>query len=105
MARLLDADYKQIQALAGVLTDAATMIKAVNATNTANGIAAALPGSGLDGVCTQAGQYIDGAYQRVAGKYSQIADSMLKATKTYQETDDAFAAELRKFDVHHAGGK
>jgi hypothetical protein len=105
MAQLLQADYDEMDKLSSVLINSATMIHAVKAAAAADGIAGALPGSGLDGVCTQAGQFVDGAYQRVADKFKQVCRSIYWATKTFQETDEAFAADMKKFDIQHVGGK
>lgn len=105
MALLMRADIDELRKLAAALASAAQSITTINATAAANAIAAALPGSGLDGVCTQAGQYIDGAYQRVAGKLTQVSGAINTASQEYLETDTNFAAAMRKFDINHAGGK
>ncbi|MFF4021338.1 MULTISPECIES: hypothetical protein [Nocardia] len=102
---LLQADIDELQKLAGTVTLAATNIAKVDIGTAAAGLAAALPGSGLDGVCTQAGQFVDGAYQRVAGKFTQVAGKIMTASQWYLETDESFADDMRKFDVHHAGGQ
>ncbi|MDR7169837.1 hypothetical protein J2W56_003581 [Nocardia kruczakiae] len=101
---LLKADVDELHKLAGTLAGAAMNITKVDAAAAAAGIGAALAGSGLDGVCTQAAQFVDGAYQRVAGKLTQVSGKIETTSQWYLETDDSFAAEMRKFDVHHAGG-
>ncbi|MGF6886338.1 hypothetical protein ABIA39_000305 [Nocardia sp. GAS34] len=105
MAPLLQADLDELHKLAGVLAAAGTNITKVNATTMAAQIASALPGSGLDGVCTQAGQFVDGAYQRVAKKLSDVSGKVETASQWYLETDEDFAAAMRKFDVTHLGGQ
>ncbi len=105
MAGLLQADVDELHKLAGVLASAATNITKVNATYATSGIAGALPGSGLEVACTQAGENIDGAYQRVAAKLNAVSSKIETASQWYLETDTDFAAELRKFDIDPAGGK
>ncbi|MBY8855422.1 hypothetical protein K7711_02930 [Nocardia sp. CA2R105] len=105
MAQLLQADIDELHKLAGVLAAAGVNITKVNATAAAAAIAAALPGSGLDSVCTQAGQFVDGAYQRVAKKLSDVSGKIDTAAQWYLESDENFAAEMHKFDVQHLGGK
>jgi hypothetical protein len=103
MAPLLQADIDELHKLAGVLAGAGTNITTVNATALAGPIAAALPGSGLDGVCSQAGQFVDGAYQRVAKKLTDVSGKIETASQWYLETDEDFAAQMRKFDVNPGG--
>ncbi|KZM71647.1 hypothetical protein [Nocardia terpenica] len=105
MEPLLQVDIDQLHNLAGVLAGAGMNITKVNVTAAATGIAEALPGSGLDGVCTQAGQFVDGAYQRVAKKLSDVSGKIETSSQWYLETEETFAAAMRKFDVHHAGGQ
>jgi hypothetical protein len=102
---LLQADIDELHKLAGVLAAAGVNITKANATAATAKIAEALPGSGLDVVCTQAGQFIDGAYQRVATKLSDVSGKIDTVSQWYLETDESFAAELRKFDVHDLGGQ
>ncbi|MFJ4649680.1 hypothetical protein ACIP5Y_00235 [Nocardia sp. NPDC088792] len=103
MATLLKVDLDQLHKLAGTLGTAELHVKRIKVADAAQGIDAALPGSGLDTVCTQAGQFVDGAYQRVAGKFHQVADAVEVAANTYQETDTALANEMRKFDIRRPG--
>ncbi|QIS18207.1 hypothetical protein [Nocardia terpenica] len=105
MAGLLQADVDELHKLSGTLAGAALTITKINATSAASGIAAALPGSDLDAVCTQAGQYIDGAYQRVAAKLTAVAEKIEATSQWYLETDEDFAATMRTFDIHAAGGR
>ncbi|MFF0489791.1 hypothetical protein ACFYTQ_12315 [Nocardia sp. NPDC004068] len=100
---MLQADIDELHKLAGTLAAAATTIRQVKAAVAASGIAAAMPGSGLDSVCTQAGQFVDGAYQRVAGKLEQVGGKIETTAQWYLASDADFAAEMRKFDIHHAG--
>lgn len=102
---LLQADIDELHKLAGVLAGAAVNITKVNATAATTGIADALPGAGLEAVCTQAGQYIDGAYQRVAKKFTDVSGKIETTSQWYLETDADFAAAMRQFDIHHAGGQ
>ncbi len=105
MAPLLQADIDELHKLVGVLAAAGVNITKVNATAAAVGIAAALPGSGLDGVCTQACQYVDGAYQRVAKKFTDVSGKIDAVSQWYLETDQDFAAAMHTFDVNHLGGQ
>jgi hypothetical protein len=99
MAGLLHADLDELHKLAGTLTGAGVNITKVNATAATTGISAALPGSGLDGVCVRAGQYIDGAYQRVAAKLTAVGEKVDTASQWYLETDQDFADVMRTFDI------
>jgi len=105
MALLLQADMDELHKLADALAVAAQNITKINATTAAEVIAQALPGSGLDGVCTQAGQDIDGAYQRVAGKLTRVSGAINAAAQSYLEQDTDFAAAMRKFDIEATGSK
>ncbi|MGW4249318.1 hypothetical protein [Nocardia sp. NPDC004722] len=105
MAELLQADIDELHNVANTLSGAATNILNIKAAAAAAGIGAALPGSGLDAVCAQAGQFVDGAYQRVAGKLDQVSMAVGRCATTIHETDAHFADEMRKFDVHRAGSR
>lgn len=102
---MLGADIDELHKLAGTVSGAALNISKIQAAAAAAGIADALPGSGLESVCTQAGQFVDGAYQRVAGKLTQVAGKIETVSQWYLSTDEDFATEMRKFDIHHAGGQ
>ncbi|MBO0853182.1 MAG: hypothetical protein J2P18_05370 [Nocardia sp.] len=102
---LLKADIDELHKLSGTLAGVAVAIGKVDMTSAAAGIAAALPGSGLEGVCTQSAQFIDGAYQRVAGKMTQVSGKIETVSQWYLSTDEDFASAMRAFDVHHTGGR
>ncbi|MEC3920188.1 hypothetical protein [Nocardia sp. CDC160] len=105
MAELLQADIDELHKVASALSGAATNILNIKAAAASAGLGDALPGSGLDAVCTQAGQFVDGAYQRVAGKLNQVSGAVAQCANKIHETDAHFADEMRKFDVHHAGSR
>jgi len=105
MALLLQADIDELHKLADALSGAASNITTINAAAAAKAIAYALPGSGLDAICTQAGQNIDGAYQRVAGKLTAVSGAVNTAAQQYVESDTDFATALRKFDIDPIEGK
>ncbi|WP_405498265.1 hypothetical protein [Nocardia sp. NBC_00511] len=105
MASLLQLDIEELHKVSDALSNASTEISNIKASDAAQGIDSALPGSGLDGVCTQAGQFTDGAYQRVAGKLTQVSNAIGQCAKTVHDTDTAFADAMRRFDIHQAGSR
>jgi hypothetical protein len=97
---LLRVDVDELHGLGRALGEASTAISGIDMATGAHNLAASFPGSGFVDVLGQAGQFVDGAYQRVAARMTQVAQLGEQSCANYSATDTGFAQSMHALDVH-----
>ncbi|MQY17423.1 hypothetical protein [Nocardia macrotermitis] len=102
---MLKADIDQLNKVATVLGNASKAIGELKVRGVSDHIGDALPGCVVAQSCSQAGEFIEGAYQRVTGRLDQVGQKVTQTAKDLQTTDADFAKAMHELDVRHLGGK
>lgn len=100
---MFKADIDQLNTLAKTLDDAGNAIDAVDIRSALSAVRSALVACDIVQVCDQTGEFIEGAYLRVAERERAIAAKVRSCATDYAMTDDTFKKELDKFDFHSSG--
>ncbi|MFB7724446.1 hypothetical protein [Nocardia sp. NPDC056100] len=102
---LFKSDIDQLNTLAVTLENAGNAIDAVDIRSALSAVHAALVACDIVQVCDQSGEFIEGAYLRVAERERQVAAKARECAAAYAMTDENFKKELDKFDFHSSGGR
>jgi hypothetical protein len=89
---MLQADQDTLHRLGATLAGHADAIGKLEVT-----AAVAMPDSPVQGPADQVAAAVLGAYGLIGGNIRQMSDGMKTAAKTYEEADQAFAAQLHKY--------
>ncbi len=85
----------QLRKLATTLNASADAIDGVDVRSGTGGIAGALPGcADVSQACVQAGEFVEGAYTRLAGRQRRMSGITTDNANNYDATDERYAAEL-----------
>ncbi len=102
---MLSADIVQMRQLAVTLDDVATQIDALDVRTVADTLAAALPGCPIPIAVSQAGEYTEGAWLRVAQRIKQISVATTQCANNIQSTDADFQKALDTMRFQIPGAK
>ncbi|SRR6266568_7210620 len=102
---MLKADIDQLNKLATVVGDAGKTIGELKIRTVSDHLGDALPGCVVAQACSQAGEFIEGAYQRVTGRLTQVGQKVTQSAAALHATDADFAKAMHELDVRRLGGK
>ncbi|WP_067478390.1 hypothetical protein [Nocardia amamiensis] len=87
-------DPDQLRALAASMDDIGSMADALDVRTNANAVAGAMPGSPLGAVCATAGEYVEGAWLRMAMRCKRVSNICKGGAGAYEVTDQEFRDRL-----------
>ncbi|MCM6778190.1 hypothetical protein NDR87_32380 [Nocardia sp. CDC159] len=102
---LTQADMDQLNSLAGKLEEVGNAIDAVDIRTALAKVREALVACDIVPVCDQAGEFIEGAYLRVAERERSIATKIRTCATDFAMTDQNFKKALDEFDFHGSGAR
>ncbi|MBF6176454.1 hypothetical protein [Nocardia blacklockiae] len=102
---MLKADIDQLNKLVTVLGDAGKNVDAIDVRSVSDHMADALQGCAVAQACAQAGEFIEGAFLRVAGRMQLVGQKVTECAANIQTTDEQFAKVMDDLDVHQLGGR
>ncbi|MCC3333403.1 type VII secretion target [Nocardia abscessus] len=100
---MLDADIQHLRSLATTLDGISAEIDAIDVRTSADKIGEALPGCSLGQVCSQVGEFTEGAWLRAAQRIQQLSAIVKQSADTYQTTDEDFKKKLDTMDFRVRG--
>ncbi|WP_051407003.1 hypothetical protein [Nocardia sp. CNY236] len=100
---MLRADIDQLNRLSSMLDGVGDEVDGIDVRTEADSLADLLPGCALVPACGQAGEFVEGAYLRVAGRMRQVASITRECSRNLETTDAEFADRMREFDVVAVG--
>ncbi|CAM4377544.1 hypothetical protein NONI108955_23445 [Nocardia ninae] len=100
---MLKADIDQLNKLASVLDGVGKDVDDIDVRTGAGLLADALPGCEISQACTQAGEFVEGAYLRVAARMRQVAAITTDCAQKFNTTDAEFARRMNEIDVTPVG--
>ncbi|RDI62855.1 hypothetical protein [Nocardia pseudobrasiliensis] len=102
---LLKADVDQLNTLAGTLEEVGNAIDAVDIRSAVARVREALDGCDIVAVCEQAGEFIEGAYLRVAERERAIGSKIRTCASDFAMTDENFKKAMDEYDFHGSGAR
>ncbi|WP_063006203.1 hypothetical protein [Nocardia salmonicida] len=91
---MLDADIEQLRQLSTTIKDVGTKIDEIDVRTTGDAISVALPGCDIGSRCATAGEYIEGAWLRVAWRLAGMSTLITSCADNYAMTDEQFKQQL-----------
>ncbi|WP_024800134.1 hypothetical protein [Nocardia sp. BMG51109] len=92
MSDMLQADLDTLHRLGGTLAGHADAIGQIKVEATVT-----MPGSPVQGAADRVGNAVVEAYNLIGGNIRRMADNTQLAAKSYEEVDQAFANQLRRY--------
>ncbi|WP_330228725.1 hypothetical protein OHA40_21750 [Nocardia sp. NBC_00508] len=80
----------QLRALAASMDDIGTKADALDVRTMADAVTAAMSSSPLGGVCATAGEYVEGAWLRMAMRCKRVSNICKGGAGAYEVTDQEF---------------
>lgn len=91
----MKVNTEQLRKLSARLNSTADAVDGVDVRSGTGAIAGALPGcADVSRACVQAGEFVEGAYLRLAGRQRHMAQITTDNANNYDATDEKYAAEL-----------
>lgn len=101
---MLDADIEQLRQLSTTIKAVGTRIDEIDVRTTGDTVGAALPGCDIGTRCATAGEYIEGAWLRVAGRLASMSTLITSCADNYAMTDEQFKQQLSVLTFDTSGG-
>ncbi|TLF93671.1 hypothetical protein FEK35_29290 [Nocardia cyriacigeorgica] len=92
----MKVDPDQLRALAATMDDTGGKVDALHVRTKADAVAGSMPGSPLGATCATAGEYVEGAWLRMAMRYKRISNLCKGNAETYEVTDADFRDKLNE---------
>ncbi|NLE78064.1 MAG: hypothetical protein GX610_00505 [Rhodococcus sp.] len=90
----MKVDPEELRALAGVLEGVSSAVDAIEVRTQCDAVAAAIPGTDLGAAAAKAGEFVEGAYLRVADRISQISQIAQGNARNYDVQEGEFLERL-----------
>ncbi|MGQ4600539.1 hypothetical protein [Nocardia sp. R6R-6] len=82
-----------------------TEIDKIDVRTSGDKISEVLPGCSLGQVCSQVGEFTEGAWLRAAQRIQQLSGIVRQSADAYQTTDEDFKKKLDAMDFHVRGDR
>ncbi len=95
---MLTVDIVQLNRLADTVGAVSTQIDTIDVRTSADKIPNALPGCGIGQACVQSGEFIEGAWLRIAQRLQQLETIVRQCSASTHTTETEFADRLDSMD-------
>ncbi|MFC8044423.1 hypothetical protein [Nocardia sp. NPDC057353] len=102
---MLEADIQQLRTLATTVAEVGVAIDRIDVRTTGTTMRTALPGCAIGAGCATAGEYIEGAWLRVARRLAELSTLLVACADNSSMTEDEFTRKLSAMAFDSAGGQ
>lgn len=94
----MQVDPEQLRALASSMERIGAALDALEVRPAADAVGPAMPGTPLGTACSTAGEYVEGAWLRMAMRCTRLSNIAPGSASTYAVSDQQFRDELNSLD-------